>query len=324
MSPTNLEANMTSAQPDATTQSELPDVDVVIATRGSRPELLGLALEAVRSQTYAGRIVTTLVFDQSEPDASLADDDPRRPVRLTGNSRTPGLAGARNSGVLATSSELLAFCDDDDEWLPTKVERQVEALLGSEAPTSVTGIVVLYEDRSVTRIPDPADLTVETLVRNRVMEAHPSTVMVRRQELLGPIGLVDEKIPGSFGEDYDWIIRAARLPGGFAVVPEALVKVRWGQSLFSRNWGTIIEALDYLVAKHPEFTGDRRAHARILGQQAFARAALGESRSALRTVARTLRANPAEKRSYLAAGVALHLVSAGRVMRMAHRRGRGI
>ena len=318
---------MTNAEPAETVgpapEPTLPDVDVIIATRGNRPELLGLALEAVRSQTYAGRIVTTLVFDQSDPDESLADGDPRREVRLIRNDHSPGLAGARNSGVQSTSGELVAFCDDDDEWLPTKVERQVEALRESQAPTSVTGIVVLYQDRSVTRIPDPGDLAVETLVRNRVMEAHPSTVMVRREALAGPIGLVDEEIPGSFGEDYDWIIRAARV-GGFAVVPEALVKVRWGQSLFSRNWATIIEALDYLVAKHPEFRADPKAHARILGQQAFARAALGESRAALRTVARTVRTNPAEKRSYLAAGVALHLVSAGRVMDMAHRRGRGI
>ena len=99
---------MTSAQPDQTAQPQraMPDVDVVIATRGSRPELLALALEAVRGQSYAGRIVTTLVFDQSDPDESLAEDDDRRPVRLTRNDRTPGLAGARNSGVLATSGEL--------------------------------------------------------------------------------------------------------------------------------------------------------------------------------------------------------------------------
>jgi glycosyltransferase involved in cell wall biosynthesis len=311
------------AESGAAVEPSLPDVDVIIATRGSRPELLGLAVEAVRSQTYAGRIVTTLVFDQSDPDDTLADDDPRRTVRLIRNTRTPGLAGGRNSGVLATTGELVAFCDDDDEWLPTKVERQVEALQSSAAPTSVTGIVVLYQDHSVNRVPHPADLTLETLVRSRVMEAHPSTVMVRREALLGPIGLVDEEIPGSFGEDYDWIIRAARA-SGFAVVQEPLVKVRWGQSLFQRNWPLIIEALDYLVAKHPEFRADSRAHARILGQQAFAWAALGNRRTALRTAARTVRTHPAEKRSYLAAGVAVGLVSAGRVMDMAHRRGRGI
>jgi glycosyltransferase involved in cell wall biosynthesis len=315
---------MTNVDPMDTSGHALPDVDVIIATRGNRPELLALALEAVRAQTYAGRIVTTIVFDQSEPDPSLAADDARRSVRLVRNDRAPGLAGARNSGVLGTSGELVAFCDDDDEWMPTKVQRQVEALSGSAASTSVTGIVVLYADRSVTRIPDPATLSVQSLVRDRVMEAHPSTVMVRREALLGPIGLVDEDIPGSFGEDYDWIIRAARAGGGFAVVPEALVKVRWGQSLFQRDWATIIKALDYLVDKHPEFRADSRALARILGQQAFARAALGDSSAAMRTIARTVRANPVEKRSYVAAAVALRLVKPERVMDLANRRGRGI
>lgn len=303
--------------------STLPAVDVIIATH-NRPDLLRIALDAVWNQTYEGEIAITVVFDQSEPDPSLERAGENRSLRVITNAdRTPGLAGARNAGILATDNPLVAFCDDDDEWLSTKVAQQVGALTSSDALTSVTGIVINYGDHDTTRVPSQEEVTLEQLVRRRVMEAHPSTVMVRRDALLGPIGLVDEEIPGSYGEDYDWIIRAARA-GRFAVVEDALVKVRWGQSLFSRKWQTIVEATDYLLDKHPEFRADKAALSYQNGRRAFAFAASGQRGSALRTSMSTLRLNPFELRAYLATAVALRLVSAERLMDMAHRRGRGI
>lgn len=307
--------------PEGGPVDRLPAVDVVIATR-NRPELLRQALAAVLAQDYRGAITAHVVFDGTEPDPTLAVDAPDRTVRVLINERTPGLAGARNSGILAGSGELVAFCDDDDTWRPEKLSRQVEALLDAGADTAVTGIEVQYRDHAVTRVPDPADLTLAQLVRRRVMEAHPSTVLVRRTALTGSIGLVDEDIPGSYGEDFDWIIRAAR-HGSIAVAPAPLVRVLWGQSMFSRNWQTIVDAIDYGIVKTPEFSADPVALGRLYGRRAFALAALGR-RDALPAVVRTLRVSPREKRAYLAAAVALHVVSAERLLDLAHRRGHGI
>lgn len=306
-----------------TDEDQLPKVDVVVATR-NRPDLLRLALDAIWNQTYAGEIVCHVVFDQCDPDDTVARTEPRRTIRVMTNERTPGLAGGRNSGILAGTAPLVAFCDDDDEWLPTKVEKQVEALTADPAAiTAVTGIIVLYADSSVPRVPRAEDMTLAQLVRNRVMEAHPSTVMVRRDALVGPIGLVDEELPGSYGEDFDWIIRSAQA-GSFAVVSEPLVKVRWGQSMFSQRWQTIIDSIDYSLAKHRVFHEDPQALGRLYGRRAFALAALGQSRPALSQAWRTVRVNPRERRAYLAGAVALHLVSAERLMKIAHSRGHGI
>jgi glycosyltransferase involved in cell wall biosynthesis len=307
---------------EATETMPYPDVDVVIATH-NRPELLRVALSAVLEQTYPGHIHAHLVFDRSEPDLSLVSSTPKRSVRVVTNTRTPGLAGARNTGILDGEAPFVAFCDDDDEWLPTKVEKQVAALGTGPALTSVTGIIVQYGDHEVVRVPEAGDVTLANLVRDRVMEAHPSTVLVRRSALMGAVGLVDEEIPGSYGEDFDWIMRAAEA-GSFAVVEEALVKVRWGQSLFSQNWQTIIDAIEYGLKKHPAFSADPRALGRLYGRKAFALAALGHRRPALRQTWRTLRVSPRERRAYLAGAVALRLVSAERLMRIAHSRGHGI
>ena len=295
----------------------------MVATR-NRPDLLRVALDAIWNQTYAGEIVCHVVFDQCDPDESVARTNATRTITVLNNERSPGLAGGRNTGILAGSAPLVAFCDDDDEWLPTKVEKQVEALAADPAAiTAVTGIIVMYADSAVPRVPRVEDMTLAQLVRNRVMEAHPSTVMVRRDALLGPIGLVDEELPGSYGEDFDWIIRSAQA-GGFAVVAEPLVKVLWGQSMFSQRWQTIIDSIDYSLAKHTVFHEDPQALGRLFGRRAFALAALGETRPALRQAWRTVRVNPRERRAYLAGAVALHLVSAERLMKIAHSRGHGI
>lgn len=311
-----------SSGPSDHSSGDLPAVDVVIATR-NRPELLRLALESVRAQTYAGDITVHVVFDQSPVDEDVLLDEPGRRVLALQNDRTPGLAGARNSGILHGDAGLVAFCDDDDAWRPTKVEKQVEALSGSPALTAVTGITVLYADSAVDRVPRPQDMTLAELVRDRVMEAHPSTVMVRREALLGPIGLVDEVLPGSYGEDFDWIIRAAQA-GSFAVVAEPLVEVRWGQSQFSQRWRTIVDAIDYMIDKHPVFAEDPRAMARLLGRSGFALAALGERREAVGRAWKAWRLNPRERRALLVLAVASRIVSAERLMQVAHRRGHGI
>ncbi len=311
---------------DASESRDRPvPVDVVISTR-NRPDMLREAVASVLAQDYAGEVRCHVVFDRCDPDpvvATLADGLPRRSVRSHENTRTGGLAGGRNSGVLEGEAPLIGFCDDDDLWAPRKLTLQVEALRRRpEALSCVTGIVVEYADHSVPRVPSAADVSHERLVRHRVMEAHPSSVLVRREAFLGPIGMVDEEIPGSYGEDWDWILRAAEA-GPIAVAEEPLVHVRWGSSQFSRKWQLIIDSIDYMLAKHPAFERDRRAHARQLGRRAFALAASGQ-RGALAEATHAVRRWPTDRRAWLAAAVALHLVSADRLMDLAHRRGRGI
>lgn len=300
-----------------------PSVSVVIATR-DRPELLRRAVDAVLKQDYTGYIECLIVFDGTPIDDTLTRSEKQRCVNVLPNTRTPGLAGARNSGIDAAMGELVAFCDDDDEWFPDKLTEQTRQLADSGADVVVSGIEVNYRDKVVERVPKPADVTAAELARRRVMEAHPSTVVVRASALHERIGLVDEEIPGSYGEDFDWLLRAAQT-GRIAVVQRPLVRVLWGtQSYFNQRWATIIEAIDYGLAKHSILSADRRGHARLLGRKAFAYAALRQTRPALHWARRTLRLNWKERRGYVAVIVALRLVSAERALGLAHSVGRGI
>ena len=137
-------------------------------------------------------------------------------------------------------------------------------------------------------------------MRNPLPAAHPSTFLVKRSAIDSYLGLVDERLPGSYAEDYDWLIRAAR-ERPIVAVRDARTLVQWHkQSYFVDRWEMIDEALAYLVAKTPEFDSDPRGLARILGQRAFAQAASGHRKRALATSREAARLDWRRIRAYAA------------------------
>ncbi len=302
-----------------------PSVSAVVPTR-DRPELLRAAVRAIVAQDYPGPVEVVVVYDQSEPDPSLAElSSPRRPVRMVTNTRTPGLAGARNCGTLAATGDLVAFCDDDDEWLPGKLTAQADALAAVPGAEFVScGIRVNYNGHTVERVLDRDSISLADLLRDRMTELHPSTFLIRAAALRDGFGLVDEEIPGSYAEDYEFLLRAAR-SAPLVNLRTPYVLVRWHRrSYFAQRWDTISEALQWLLDRYPEFGTQPAGEARVAGQIAFARAASGDRRGALRWARRTIRRNPREPRAYLALAVAGRVVRADAVLRTLHKRGRGI
>ncbi len=301
-----------------------PDLSVVICTR-DRPILLRRAIDAIKSQTYDGVIETVIVFDRSEPDISLEVADGLRPVHVLANDHTPGLPGGRNAGVAVARAPVVAFCDDDDIWLREKAARQMEILTARpDVDVVVTGVQIEANGRIVDRELDLPEVTFQDLLERRMMEVNFCTAMVRRDAFLERIGPADEYIPGGYGEDYEWALRAARMKP-IAVVPEPMLIVDWhAQSYFAARWQMITDALEYLVAEYPEFRSAPKGLARIRGQRAFAFAALRSRREAWQEIRATLGLSWREPRAYLAAIVSTGLVSADSVVKALNQRGRGI
>jgi hypothetical protein len=303
--------------------ARLPSVTVVVPSRG-RAQLRARAVRSILSQRYPGSIECLVVFDGGDrilPSMELARG---RTLKSIDNRRGAGLpAAARNSGALAARWELLAFCDDDDEWLPDKLRHQVALLARNKAVSAVScGIEVVYRDRVVTRIPKTR-VTFDDLLRSRVAELHTSTLLVRRDDLLGRIGLFDEAMPGGYAEDYDWLLRAARTAPVLAV-DKPLARIHWHESSFYEGrWGTVIASLPYLLGKHP-FQQDPRGLARIYGQLAFACAAADRPRDSLRWSRRCFNADWRQPRAYLSVAVAAGVLRPETLLRVLHRFGRGI
>lgn len=298
-------------------------VSVVIATR-DRPELLRRAIKGVIDQEHSAHIEIVLVFDRCEPDAELARDDETCRIVVTTNTHSPGLAGARNSGIKLASNNWIALCDDDDEWLPGKLAAQFEALEKMpEALAACTGVFIHYEGEDTSRIPNPAKMTFEGFLGDRMTEVHPSSWLVHKQTFIDEIGLVDESIPGGYAEDYDFILRTVRFCP-LAVAEKPLVRIWWhGASFFFERWKTIDEALGYILNKYPEFKQHPKGLARITGQQAVARAAMKDRKGALSIAWETFKLSKTEKRVPVAVIVALGF-PANVALKLAHKLGRGI
>ena len=299
------------------------DLSVVISTH-NRPKELREAIAAVVGQEHPGPIETIVVWDKTEPEQSLAVDDPHRPVRILSNDRTPGLPGSRNCGAAAAKSPVLGFCDDDDIWLPSKARRQLELLEATGADACCTGMEVAVDDKIVPRRGiEEGVLRYADLLRSRRIEANMVTALVRTDAFWDTIGPMHEEIPGGFAEDYEWMLRATR-NAPMPVVPEPLVQVRWiVQSHFKDQWPHWEAALSHVLREHPDFSREPRGRARVEGQIAVAIAAQGRRRDALAQVRRTLRWSWREPRALIALAVAAGL-PVGRISAELNKRGRGL
>lgn len=108
-----------------------PAVSVITPTVDRLP-LLRRALESLAAQTYEDWEAIVVVDGQSPEVAEFVAGHPDPRVRLVQRDVTGGTAAARNSGVAVARGRYVGFLDDDDIWLPTKVERQVSLLDAGE------------------------------------------------------------------------------------------------------------------------------------------------------------------------------------------------
>ena len=265
--------NVETGQEDA---GAWPTVSVVVPTR-QRPELLNASLGRDRRPTVSGadrnggRVRSG--YSGHTGDRSEAED---RTIRIMLNDRTPGLAGARNTGILAARGTLIAHCDDDDEWLPMKLRLQVEAMRGAGASGGVvaSGVSIVYADRTIDRIPPHSHVTFDQLLRSRIQEIHPSSILATRQAFLerGPRG---RGTPGELRGGLRLVVASGSRESHHRCARAARLRFWHRSSFFADWWGMIVDALSYLLVKFPEFERDPRGLGRIYGQIAFANAAAG-------------------------------------------------
>jgi glycosyltransferase involved in cell wall biosynthesis len=193
-----------------------PTVSVVI-TAYNRPDYLQAALNSALGQTY-GNYEIIVVDDCSETDLSGVIEPPPGGIRYVRQSENAGPSAARNRGVALAKGDYVAFLDDDDQWLPNKLDLQVAAMDGHEA--CLCGFTFLERDRN--QVHPIATVTADLLRRGNIF-CGASGFMARRDALMAcPF---DGDL--SSGEEWDVYVRISQR-GSIAYVPEPLFLYRLG------------------------------------------------------------------------------------------------
>ena len=97
-------------------------VSAVITTH-NRCELLLKAIESVKNQTYKN--IEIIVVDDASSDSTLDKCRILDGIKYIRINTSKGGNYARNVGIKNSSGHYIAFLDDDDEWYPTKIEKQL-------------------------------------------------------------------------------------------------------------------------------------------------------------------------------------------------------
>jgi glycosyltransferase involved in cell wall biosynthesis len=220
----------------------------VIATLG-RPTVVAAVASAL-AQNYAVEAVVVVIDGSRDMvQASRILDEHR--VELVALGSRHGLPFARNAGISRLSTDLVALLDDDDEWLPAKLQLQMERFLQMRAAGTVHPVIGC---RAV--IQDAARKEI-TIAPERLIQSHQRVgdYLFRRRRIrpretvLGASMLVFDRALAQIvafdstltrHDDWDWLLRVgARTDVGISHVPEVGIRytVQASANSARRGWG---------------------------------------------------------------------------------------
>jgi glycosyltransferase involved in cell wall biosynthesis len=206
-------------------------VSVVIPTR-NRPDLLLRAVQSALAQSHRDLEVLVVIDGPCSKTCEALAGMPDSRLQVIALPEAVGGSDARNAGVQRATGEWVAFLDDDDEWLSSKIEKQIAVASQATEPYPViaTGMIGISPGGQFPwprRYPEPAEPICEYLFNRRSPfrgdgQIQTSVLLTRRSLL--------EREPFTSGlrrhQDTEWYLRVDQIPGvAFHFVREPLV--RW-------------------------------------------------------------------------------------------------
>lgn len=236
-------------------------VSVVITTCKREPNIVKRAVLSVLNQRFSN--FELIIIDDSPSDypyresvrnGVLAFNDPR--IIYLPNPENIGACASRNKGLQKASGNYIAFLDDDDEWLPQKLEKQVGKMNSVDQDTALIycGSITIKDGRP---LPKPkassqfiaGNVYPQLIVKNFIGST--SFPLIRRR-CLTEIGGFDPLMQSAQDRDV-WLRLAQKYRVDF--VPEPLVKYYFhnGEQISSNpsrriaGWERLLEKnMDYL------------------------------------------------------------------------------
>jgi glycosyltransferase involved in cell wall biosynthesis len=223
----------------------------VIIPTYNRIEGLKNCLESLSKQTCQN--FEAVVIDDNSPSIvsdHISASDYKFSLKIIRNPENKGPAGSRNTGILNSKYDWIAFLDDDDEWVPEKLEK-VSDKIASEPETDFiyhsSRIKMINE--STEYIPKreiPSDYFSGMLVKNII--GGTSMIIINRS-LVNKAGFFDENLKAL--EDYELWLRFSKVfKPGFIDMPLTVYYYKTAVKSISKNIDNNIIALNIIRKKY--------------------------------------------------------------------------
>jgi len=227
-----------------------PLISVVIPAY-NREDTIGYCIQSILRQSYANFEI--VVVDDGSTDRTVAVirsfQDQR--IRVIETIARRGAQAARNVGIRAAAAEWIAFLDSDDEWMPEKLEKQVEVLRSEEFDSrtfvNCGGIMIDGDSGKRTKVgtvPVKNDDAYRSLLS---MSGIMFQGMLASKSALISIGLLDEAV-SSF-QEWDTAIRLAKHCNFFFLSEPLFIYHQHSGDTISKNSARAVEGYDYIVEK---------------------------------------------------------------------------
>lgn len=225
-----------------------PLVSVVIPTY-NRINTLPTSINSVLNQTYDN--LEIIVMDDGSEDGteeyvkSIAD----KRVRYIKSSVNMGPSAARNKGAELAEGEYLAFQDSDDEWMPDKLEKQMELMLNDEGLALVYCEFGLYIEGELYKNRPSRELPYERKTGNlfSYLLLFPlistQTIVVKKRDFMEERGF-NESLKAY--EDFEFTLRFSR-KHMIGFVEESLVKVNSSPDSVNKRYAERIRTQFFMV-----------------------------------------------------------------------------
>jgi len=210
----------------------MPKISVIIPNYNNA-NYITCAIESVLSQTYTDFEI--LVVDDGSTDNSKGAIG-KYILKHCNKMRyfyqeNKGLSVARNKGIKESRGSYITFLDSDDEWKPTKLERQMKLIEKEDADFVHCAARIKYDDAISDEIKPkfPAYNFYDLLLTKKSVVT--STVLLKKA-CFDNAGLFDEEIKSA--EDYElWLRMFFKYKIGYIDEPLAIYRKHSGN--FSSN-----------------------------------------------------------------------------------------
>jgi glycosyltransferase involved in cell wall biosynthesis len=226
------------------------------------------ALNSVTGQTLKPNEIILVDDGSTDQTASLARQ--RYPDVTLLQQNNQGVSSARNAGIRHATGEWIALLDSDDEWLPSKLEKQFQAL--QKQPQHLlchTDEIWIRNGRRVNPMNKHQKHGGHIFQKCLPLCAiSPSSVLIHKT-LLDDVGLFDETLPAC--EDYDlWLRICATYPVLF--LDEQLINKYGGHDdqLSRKHWGMDrfrVLALEKIIDSNRLNAEDKQAAIDVLSEK---------------------------------------------------------